>query len=378
MSEHNIFQKSFSGLHASGDTLQEVLKRANCRKGPKGISKRFAVLIAATIAVFSMALAAHATGLLGDLVAFLTPAKNPGQMIEGVFGTDISTEKPNMEDAYGNPIEAPIMERQPVDLTETEKLIGAYVSDVDGILSIGENTFTLKSFLIDETGSGAITWTAENPNGINYRDAGYGMVSFNSSSPFDNPTMYHYGADGSKKKSTDMYTALISKNEAGTKLELVSYFGTFDKYQIGDSFGWMVSRNRKQEAQKIKITPAQHIPAKAMTAAEGMRLTLSNHSITFDFNSDHDYIQNRIVIHFRDGSEYCLTDDEGGIYNTPVSFSRSSDTYRYDDTVYLFNRIIDTDQVASVEWEGHLREIKFNGKGWDDNTYTKHFIFYPA
>ena len=77
------------------------------------------------------------------------------------------------------------------------------------------------------------------------------------------------------------------------------------------------------------------------------------------------------------GSEYCLTDDEGGIYNTPVSFSRSSDTYRYDDSIYLFNRIIDTDQVASVEWEGRLREIKFNGKGWDDNTYNKHFIFYP-
>ena len=376
MNEHEFFQKSFSALHASDNTLQEVMSRAHSGKGAKGISKRFAVLVAALIMVFSMALVVHATGLLADLVAVLTPAKNPGQVIDDAFGDNISTEKPKMEDAYGNPIEAPSMDRPAIDLTETEKLIGAYISDVDGVLTIGENTFTLKNFLIDETGSGAITWSVENPNGIDYGDAGYGMVYFNSMT-IDNPMMYHYAADGSKKKSIDMYTALISENEAGTKLELVSYFGTVDKYQIGDSLVWMVSKNRKQETRRIQITPVEHIPAKTMITADGMSLMIANQSITFDVNSNNEFIPDKIVIHFKDGTQYCLENGEEKIYNSSGAFWRSTETYLYDDLVFLFNRIIDTDSVTSIEVKVDEYEHKLVGEYYEYVPYQETYVFYP-
>ena len=376
MNEHDFFQKTFSNLHASDDTLHKVLKKAYGHKGTTRISKRFAVLVAVLVMVFSTVLAAHATGFLADLVVFLTPAKDPGYVIEQAYGDSISTQKPEMEDAYGNPIEAPSMERPAVDLTETEKLIGAYISDVDGVVSIGENTFTLKNFLIDETGSGAVTWTVENPNGINYGDVGYGIVSFNPS-PFDEPTLYHYAADGTKKDVLNVTTALISKNGDGTKLELVSYFGTVAKYQIGDTLTWMVSRNRKQETQKIQITPVAHVPAMTMPAEDGVQLTISNQGLTIHVNSDMDFISDRIAICFKDGTQYCVEDDAKKIFNTSGAFWRHSETYRYSEVVYLFNRIIDTREIASVEVDAHRNEYRFNGKGWDHIHQTKQYVFYP-
>ena len=377
MNDKELFQKSFSNLHASDDTLQEVMNRAYNGRGTTGISKRFATLVAVLVMIFSMALVAHATGLLADLVAILTPAKDPAQVMDNAFGDNISTEKPKMEDAFGNPIEAPNMERPAVDLTEIEKQIGAYISDVDGVLTIGNNTFTLEQFMVDETGSGALTWTVENPNGINYGDVGYGMVYFAPKAPFDEPAMYHYGADGTKKKSTDFSTALISKSEDGTKLKLVSYFGTFDHYEIGDSFVWMVSQNHREETQKIQITPAEHIPTKTLTTADGLTLWIANHSIAFDINSDSEFLTDKIVVNFKDGSQYCIADDDAKIYNLSEAFWRQSDEYRYDDLVYLFNRLIDTNEVSSVEVAGGWTRFEVVGNYYEPVRTPETIVFYP-
>lgn len=376
MNEREIFEKTFSNLHASNRTLQEVLNRVHTGKGAKGISKRFAVLVAAVIAVFSMAVVAYAADLPGRLIAILTPAENPGQMIDQAFGDSISTEKPEREDAYGNPLEAPSMERPAVDLTETEKLIGAYISDVDGVLTVGSNTFTLKNFMIDERGSGAITWTLENPNGITYGDAGYGIVYFNSWT-IDNPMLHHFAADGSKKKATDMYTALISKNESGTRLELVSYFGTFDFYEIGDIFVWSVSTGRKQDIENIQLTPVEHIPTKTMSTKDGMKLAIAHQSLTIDVYQDQSFVTDRVVIHYKDGTQYCVEDDAAKIYNIAAAFWRDNEAYRYGELVYLFNRIIDPEQVAYVEVESHWLEHKYSGEEVEYIKHTQTYVFYP-
>jgi len=52
MNEHDFFQKTFSNLHASDDTLHKVLKKAYSHKGATGISKRFAVLVAVLVMIF--------------------------------------------------------------------------------------------------------------------------------------------------------------------------------------------------------------------------------------------------------------------------------------------------------------------------------------
>lgn len=378
MNEYEIFQKTLSKLHASDDTLQKVLNKAHSSERRPITPKRVAVLVAVMVALFSMMLVVQGSLLLADRAAILTPAQDPGKLIDDAFSDKISTQKPEMFDTKGNPIALPDMERPAADLAEAERLIGQYINDVNGVVSVGENTFTLKSFLIDETGTGALTWTVENPNGIPYGDAGYGTVYFSPIAPFGEPMLYHYGADGHRKKMACDFTALISKNEDGTMLELVSYFGTFDHYEIGDHFVWEVCSNNRCEKETIQITPMAHIPVKTMTAEEGLQLWISNHSITLNLNRPHNEMNfKKIVIHFKDGSQYCLEDWENLINNSSGAFIRSSEEYFQDDDVHLFNRIIDINKVSFVETMTNVYENRMIEGKAETLIHQETYLFYP-
>ena len=343
MNEQEIFKKAFSQLHASDDTLQKVLNKTH--SGRKFTPRRLAILVAAVVAVFSLALVVQGTVfvLLGNHLAVLSPAENPGTFIDDVYGGSISTQKPEMFDSQGNPIALPDMERPAVNLEDAQKWIGEYINDVSGVFTVGDNTFTLKSFMIDENGTGVFTWSAENPNGIPYGDAGYGTVYFSPIAPFGEPMLYHYSASGQQKLTTCTFNKLISKNEDGTKLELVTYFGTFEKYEIGDHFVWEVNYDN------IQITPTVHIPTKTMTTDEGMRLWITNHGIAIDFDSEICISDEKIVVYFNDGTQYCVYDGPNQINNSPGGLWRQSEEYSFDDLVIPFNRLIDVGEVSHVE-----------------------------
>ena len=83
------------------------------------------------------------------------------------------------------------------------------------------------------------------------------------------------------------------------------------------------------------------------------------------------------MIKFNDGTQYCVEDDEKKIYNQSEAFWRQSERYRYDDLVYLFNRLIDPNEVSSVEVEAMC-----TGKVADGDDYKLiyklwPFVFYP-
>lgn len=375
MNEHEIFKNSFSGLHASDETFQKVMDRADNHVRTGGFSKRFAALVAVMVMIFSLALVAHATGLLADLVAILTPADNPGQIIDSVYGDGISSQKPNLQDAYGNPIEMPAMNRINLDLEEGEKLVGAYISDVDGAVTVGNNTFILKNFMIDETGNGILVWMVENPNGIAYSESGYGMVCFSPVASFAEPYLHQISADG-EEYMTAMETALISKNENSTKLELVSYFGTYGNYQKGDSLIWTVASG--EEKQTIQIVPAEHIPTTELVAESGLKMFLVNQAVTIRFDRKHEFTVERMVIHFKDGSQYSILDREEMVMNATESFWRASEKNNYGDSVFLFNRLIDVDNVISVEIDGHWLESVVADDGYENIRHEESFIFQPV
>jgi len=370
MNESEYFRQAFSVLHASDHTLQNVLVRIQTNRSIKGISRKFAILVAILIMLFSMTLIAHATGLLADIAATLTPAKDPGQVLSDAFGDSISTLKPDIRDAYGDPVPMPQMTR-PQDQTD---LAGDYISDLEGTVTLGENTFALQSFLIDETGSGMVTWTVDNPSGIPFGDAGYGAVYFAPMAPFYEPRLYHYTADG-EKHSASLYNMLISQNASGTELKLVSYFGTYEEYQTGDSFVLVFSS--RQGAQSIQITPTKPIPAKTMATDAGMVLNIANQSMTVAFRRTDEFVPEKVVIQFRDGSSYCLDDAAGQIHNTSGAFWRTADQFQYGELVYLFNRIIDTDAVASVTLEGHWLECIPTGDDYENIRHHETYTFLP-
>jgi len=378
MNEHDIMNKAFSDLHASDDTLQKVMNRTHSEKGVRMKPKRIAVLVAAAVVLFSMALAVHGSVLvlLGDRLAVLTPAKDPEKVLDDAFGDTLDTQKAEMYDSQGNLIELPDMERPKLDLAEAKKLYGDYVSDVDAVFSLGESTFTLKHFMIDETGVGMLTWTVENPNGLKYIYGGYGSMCFKDENPFCEPSIRHFGADGEEKFFASTYPALISRNEDDTKLELVTYFGTFDNYEIGDHFVWKIESRTYTERKTVQITPVSHIPAKKLVTADGMKLTVGSQGLVIDVNSDEEFISEKIVLNFKDGTQYCVEDWDQMILNSSGGLWRG-DAYRSDDLVVLYNRLVDINKVASVEVTANIPHDKLVGEDYEIDWEYKNYVFYP-
>ena len=79
-----------------------------------------------------------------------------------------------MDDGKGSLVPVPDMERIPGDIQTTQRLVGKYLSKLDAEMTVEGNTIRLGTLLIDESGSGMLTYSVENPNGVKYTDAGYG------------------------------------------------------------------------------------------------------------------------------------------------------------------------------------------------------------
>lgn len=387
MNERELIQKSFSPLHASENTLEEVMNKAHRTKPGKRIPKRIAVLAAIFAMLFSTALGTYAIKQSYEPVASFTPSNNPGAILSDAFGNKISTEKAELEDAYGNPIEVPDMERIPIDSAEAQRLVGDYTYDVNGVLTVGDHTFTFHNFLIDETGCGIIIWTLENPNGVIYREAGYGQIYFPEESPLQEPELRHYKTDSTEKLSnpflekeyftTHLFNTLLSTNEDGTQIKVVSYFGTYADYEPGHCFTWEVHQVGSRDDKKIHLPSVEPIPVKKMTSAQGMELEISNFSFTLKINTNDFCSQRKAVVHFKDGTQYCVDDPEGMICNVIGVFVRDHNGYRTSDVSSLFNRLIDLNEISYVEVVAEWDRKELVGNQYEYVTQEETYLFYP-
>lgn len=376
MNEQEVFKKAFSPLHASDDTLQKVLNKTHT---PKRITpRRIAVLVAAVVATCCLALVVQGTVfvLLGDRVAVLTPAENPGTFIEDVYDITIGT-KPEVLDNQGNPIPMPDMEQPSINIAEAEKWIGPYINDVSGVTSVGDNTFTMKNFMVDENGTGVFIWTVENPNGTSYLGEGCYRISFSPAAPFGEPLLYHYDAKGQEKIYPTTFDRLISQSADGTKLEVATFFGTVEEYEIGDHFVWEVNCNDFRNKDTIQITPTTHAPVKTLTAPEGMRLKISNHSIALEMNSHTCTTDANIIVYFNDGSQYCVRNQDIMICNSIGGLWRQSDEYFFDESVDFFHQLIDINQISHVRVEFTSFEDVIVGEKTEVISHNHNYTFYP-
>ena len=156
MIDKKVFQQTFSALHASPDTLSEVYKvvRNEERKSRHPLSKT--VLIAAVLAL--CVTVAGAVGIANLIKARVTPADSVTAADLHAFGADsISSDTPVVLDNSGQALNLPRMERVAVDAETMQRLVGDYLSTVDAAVEADGYTISLKTFLIDENGSGFMT-----------------------------------------------------------------------------------------------------------------------------------------------------------------------------------------------------------------------------
>jgi len=331
------FISAFSHLHASDCTLQKVLSKVNDRRKMPRLGRRF-VLVAVIVALLcGMVTIAHATGLLGDIWAALHPADNGGEALSQVYGDSISTEKPYMKDHQGNPIQMPDMERIALEWTQAEQISGDYIHSVEASFTIRNNTFTLCNFMIDENGVGILTWTVENPNGIDYKNTGYGAVDFFS---FNNPIMTHVRKNGTTSYCS-CYNYLIESKNEGKTLKIVSFFASFSQYESGENLLW------EMLGTSIQIEPANYAPAKSFKDGNGTVAMLSNQGLTIHNSTDQERICESIILNFQDGKQKVIKSKQTN--NLSGSLWRKAGTNAYGEILFILNTLIDPQQVSSIQ-----------------------------
>ena len=173
MTEHELFQKTFSTLHASPDTLMEVQKTMeNSKKTHRTLRRGVVIAIAAALTLT----VAAAAGVVTLIRANVSPADKVDDTTHHAFTDDLDASTPTVEGSSGELITLPDMERIPGDRDTVQRLVGDYLSKLDAELTVGSTTITLETFLVDESGCGILTYTVDDPEGVSYEDAGHGEV----------------------------------------------------------------------------------------------------------------------------------------------------------------------------------------------------------
>lgn len=353
-------------LEKTEETVSE--KRA---KKPGKTLRRILTLAAVVAALSGLAVAASASGLVDQLIAYLRPAERPGEALGEAYSDSISVEKPDLRSAYGKPIPVPDMERVEPDETLAEQVLGDYVYSVEGNTQLWNTTVTLENFIMDEIGIGALTFRVKNSNGVYYHDNGYGMVD-----QVGNLLLSIYEKsdvvpeDGFEEEYCDNREYLIWKSEDGTEAEIVSYFALFRK-PVSNKPLYVRFDGGQGKTAVFEITPQSYALSRVLHGDNGKNVRLSAQGIAIEWNSPVEISPDVVTIAFADGTEYQV--EAEGILNYVESLWRTDDRAVYQngepdwskrinqEIVTIFNRIIDPNEVSSVTITYHWTQTNEQG-----------------
>ena len=363
MIDRKLFQKTFSTLHASPDTLSEVYRTVHEEEKPRKrrhiISK--GLLIAAVLAMCITVAGAVGIGIADLIKAKVAPAAGITVADLHAFSAEsMDSETPIVLDNYGDVLSLPQMERVSTDAKTMWRLVGDYLSTVDAIMEVDGYTIKLNTFLIDENGTGFLTYTLSNPDGVTYDDYGYGEVY----TPLDpwlcigDPTSHHL---------MDAKTYLDTAASTDTELHLVLYFSDFGYWHKGDDLIFAVDFHADGVATTwsgaISITPRTYLPVTTFTTENGDKVEVSALGIQIDYirriaMSGCRLMELRVLeltLHMKDGSQYVVESERSNIMNWVVGLGTVDSDHNATGNGYSFNRLVDVDNVASVTAQGYGR-----------------------
>lgn len=368
MHDRELFEKAFSPLHASPDTLTEVRKTMrNEKKTRRALGKGAVIAIAAALTLT----VAVAGGIVTLIRADVSPADKVDDTTHHAFTDDIDSSSPDfVEDGKGGYVPVADMERIPGDVKTTERLVGKYLSKLDAELTVEGSTYKMGTFLVDDTGNGILTFSVENPDGFEYDNMGYGEmwiqnvradINYGRSEPTD-----PYGQDhGYARADTKLY--VDEETSTDTCLQVIAYFISGKGYEKGTNFFFTV-RAASGQPYSVSIQPKTYLPVKTLTAENGQKMFLSPLGLTMvdTLYTDDEILIDEILVRYQDGSDYTVDSAERSLRNWVVGFiTGRGDTAEYYQTElgitdppegnyysYLFNRLVDVDTVTSIDLVG--------------------------
>lgn len=328
MFDKKIYREAVCSLHASGEILQEVKAMTHQTRKPFRLSR--AIALAAIVTALCAAAAVAAVGFIRY--------ENPTSMLQAFFGENVDSHEGTIEyDKNGKLItNIPAWERLPLDESVAQELVAPYLFAVGEQAVYGDYTLTVEAGLYDPSvGAGLLYCRVEHPDGV----SGYEV------SP-DGELWWPEDAPVFTTTTAASRTYLDTAATTDTELWLCTYFIT-DESNLPVSIG--DGQNRLDMATVTVAMPEDGGPA-SVELAEGA-ITLSPigiriHAPALGLPVDSDIDQ--IILHYADGSDYVLEDEEAFISNRTYGFL-DMEQEAFIDT---FNRIVDTTALTSVTIEG--------------------------
>lgn len=368
MTQHELFEKTFSALHASPDTILEVKKTMQNEKKTRRILGRGAVIAIAAALTLSVAVAAGVVLIRADV----SPADKVDDTTHHAFTDDINSPTPVVIGNSGEVITVADMERIPGDPATTERLVGKYLSKLDAEMTVEGNTYKMGTFLVDDTGTGILTFSVENPNGFEYGDMGYGetwIESVRANVYYGRSEPTRGDRDGAMSADTKLY--VDESASTSTCLQVIAYFisGKGFSYAKDSTFYFSVSDNAYQY-HSIAIQTQTRVPVKTFTADNGEIVLLSPLGMTAVDTIGHEveWLIRENIIQFKDGSEFAAESRERNLRNWVVGFITGDPMGGYNMAMeielgatdigteeyysYQFNRLVDVDEVTSITLDG--------------------------
>lgn len=368
MTERELFEKTFSALHASPDTLSEVKRTMQNEKKTRRILGRGAVIAIAAALTLTVAVGAGVVLIRADV----SPAEKVDDTTHHAFTDDINSPTPVVIGNSGEVITVADMERIPGDPATTERLVGQYLSKLDAEMTVEGNTYKMGTFLVDDTGTGILTFSVENPNGFEYGDMGYGETWIESVR-----ANVYYGRSeptrGDREGAISADTKLYVDESASTDtcLQVIAYFisGKGFSYAKDSAFYFSVSDGAYQY-HSIAIQTQTRVPVKTFTADNGEIVLLSPLGMTAVDSIGHEveWLIRENIIQFKDGSTFVVKSREQNLRNWVVSYGTGNPESGYNMAMeielgatdigaeeynsYQFNRLVDVDEVSSITLDG--------------------------
>ena len=368
MTERELFEKTFSSLHASPDTLSEVKRTMQNEKKTRRILGRGAVIAIAAALTLTVAVAAGVVLIRADV----SPAEKVDDTTHHAFTDDINSPTPVVIGNSGEVITVADMERIPGDPATTERLVGQYLSKLDAEMTVEGNTYKMGTFLVDDTGTGILTFSVENPNGFEYGDMGYGetlIESVRADVYYGRSEPTRGDRDGAMSADTKLYVDESASTD--TCLQVIAYFisGKGFSYAKDSTFYFSVSDGAYQY-HSIAIQTKTRVPVKTFTADNGEIVLLSPLGMTAVDTIGHEveWLIRENIIQFKDGSTFVVKSREQNLRNWVVSYGTGNPESGYNMAMeielgatdigseeynsYQFNRLVDVDEVSSITLDG--------------------------
>ena len=214
-------------------------------------------------------------------------------------------------------------------------------------------------------GSGMLTYSVENPDGVKYTDAGYGEAVDMSAEP----SMWLDSAPDAQGYGGTCISSRCHVDEdasTDTCLQVVLYFAAGKTFQKGDDFYFTVYDSASQP-YSISIQPQTYVPVKTMTAKNGEIVTLSALGMTI-VNPDpsREIHTDEVLVNAKDGSSFAVESSSKNLMNWVIGSITGDGQAAFENYTYVFNRLVDVNDVGSVTLTGYY----YNLDGSDNDTVS--------